>query len=326
MNIAYSTVSRALNNSSGISEERRHMIIQMAKEMGYEPNLNARQLRNGGSNTIGLIVPHINRVFFSNVIHGVETVTKSKGYNVIICQSNENHMEETECIKTLLTNNVAGILMSLSKETKKPRLHREIQKRRIPLVMFDRVFKEMETDKVLNDNFHGAYAVTKHMLDQGYRHIVHYAGPLTINIYRERAEGFRKALEDEGLPVSQGCIFEHIITKDSGYEQTNKLIESAAKFDAIFAASDFSALGAMLCLQEKNIEVPAKVGVAGYANEPFTELLHMTTLEQHSTELGKSAASLLFESIGEGNIRQMHKEVVIKPELIIRKSTLKTKE
>ena len=324
LNTAYSTVSRALNNNGGISEEKRREILLKAREMGYEPNLSARQLRGGSSNTIGLIVPRINRVFFSNVIDGVETEARSKGYNVIICQSNETLSGETESITTLLKNNVAGILMSLSKETEKPGMHREIQRRNIPFVMFDRVFRDYETNKVLNDNVHGAYAVTKHLVEQGYSRILHFTGPLTINIYRDRTKGYKQALQDNALPVNQKYIIEHVITKESGYEKTRRLIESGHDFDAIFSASDFSALGAMLCLQDMNMEVPARVGVAGFANEPFTELLQLTTVDQHSTEMGRSAARLLFEEIEEGPVRQLNKEIVIKPELIIRNSTLKT--
>lgn len=325
MNTAYSTVSRALNNKPGISDEKRKEILLKAKEMGYEPNLVARQLRSGGSKTIGLIVPRINRVFFSNVIHGVETEAKAKGFSVIICQSNETLAEETECIRTLLTNNVAGILMSHSKKTEKPGFHKEILERKLPFVMFDRVFHEMEINKVINDNFHGAFLVTQHMIDQGYRNIVHFAGPLTTSIYKERTEGYKKAMQDNGLEVLPENIIEYVITKESGYDATSKMIESNRSFDAIFAASDFSALGSILRLKESNIEVPGQVGVAGYANEPFTELVHLTTVDQHSTELGKSAARLLFEDIDAGSAKQMKKEVVIKTELIIRESTNKSK-
>ena len=323
LNIAYSTVSRALNNNGGISSERRRLILQKAREMGYEPNLSARQLRGGSSNTIGLIVPRINRVFFSNVIHGVETIARSKSFNVIICQSNETLAGESESIRTLLKNNVAGILMSLSKETETPGLHKEILKRNIPFVMFDRVFRSLEVNKVLNDNLQGAYAVIQHMIEQGYSKILHLTGPLTINIYKERTDGFKEALRNHGLPVQPEYIIEKVITKEQGYEEIRKRLKSGFPFDAIFSAGDFSAQGALLCLRDMEIKVPDQVGLAGFANEPFTELINMTTVDQHSTEMGKSAARLLFEEIDEGSVGQLKKEVVIKPELIIRNSTLK---
>lgn len=320
-----STVSRALNNHSAISAEKRRLIIDKAGKMGYEPNIIARNLRRGGSNVIGLIVPQINRVFFSNVIHGIETVARQKGYSVIICQSNEAAAIEEENIKTLLGNNVAGIIMSLSKETERPGFHREIASRNVPFVMFDRVFTDMDTSRVLNDNFQGAYAATEHLIGQGYRKIVHFAGPPNINIYQDRKEGFIKALKDHGLRVKGEQVRENVITKEAGFRETECLLQHAGQVDAIFSASDYSALGAMLCLQARHLSVPDEIGVAGFANEPFTELVNLTSVEQHSSEIGKSAARLLFEGIDQGSTAEMNKEVIIEPELIIRNSTLKNK-
>ena len=325
LNIAYSTVSRALNNKGGISEKKRNLILSKARELGYEPNLSARQLRGGNNYTIGLIVPSINRVFFSNIIHGVETEAKLNAYNVIICQSNENMQEETESINTLLRNNVSGILISLSKETVNNETHKEIRNRNIPFVMFDRVFRNLNVNIVINDNFNSAYAVTKHMIEQGYSSILHFTGPLTINIYRERTNGYKKALQDHGLPFRQDYILENVLTREKGFEETRKRLESETVFDAIFSASDFSALGAMMCLQEMGIGIPDEVGVAGFANEPFTDLMQLTTVDQHSIEIGRSATRLLFEEIERGPSGHLKKEVVIKPDIIIRNSTLKKK-
>ena len=317
-----STVSRALTNAPGIGEEKRRLVLAKAREMGYEPNLFARQLRQGGSRTIGLIVPRINRVFFSNVIHGVETIARQRGYSVIICQSHEDSSLEGENIRTLISNHVAGILMSLSMDTLRAETHLEILRRKIPFVMFDRVFSDLETNRVLNDNFNGARQLTEHLIGQGYRKLVHFGGPPELNIYRDRLAGFRKAMgEHAGEGVSSIAI-NQVITKERGREETDRLIREGVPFDAIFAASDYSALGALLSLRDHGIDVPESVGVAGFANEPFTELLELTTVDQQSSELGMSAARLLFEGIDNGNPGS-GKEIVIRPEIIIRKSTLK---
>jgi LacI family transcriptional regulator len=317
-----STVSRALNNAPGIGEEMRQKILSKAAEMGYEPNLFARQLRQGESRTIGLIVPRINRAFFSNVIHGVESVARERGYSVIICQSNEERLREDENIRTLISNHVAGILMSLSKETEKAGVHLEIMSRNIPFVMFDRVFSSVEGNKVINDNYRAAFQLTEHLIGQGYQRIIHYAGPTGINIYRDRLRGFREAMEKHGFALDNAQVIENVLTKEKGKEETDRLIDFGNKFDAILAASDFSALGSMLSLRDHGIDVPGRVGIAGFANEPFTELLEITSVDQKSIELGRSAARLLFEGI---DSRQdiTTKEIVIKPEIIIRNSTLR---
>jgi LacI family transcriptional regulator len=318
----YSTVSRALNNAPGIGKEKRKQILEKASEMGYEPNLMARQLRQGGSNTIGLIVPRINRVFFSNIIHGVETVARQRGYSVIICQSHETKLIESENIRTLIGNRVAGILMSLSRETERAETHLEITRRKIPFVMFDRVLDDVDTNRVLNDNYNAAKQLTEHIIERGYRNLVHFAGPAKINIYRDRMAGFLAAIEDHKGEGISSKVIENVITKESGREATDDLIRKAVKFDAIFAASDFSALGAMLSLKDHGIEVPGMVGVAGFANEPFTELLEITSVEQHGSEIGRSAAGLLFGDI-DSDRDATAREIVIEPEVIIRNSTLK---
>ena len=323
LDTTYSTVSRALTNAPGIGEEKRRQVLAKAREMGYEPNLFARQLRQGGSSTIGLIVPRINRVFFSNVIHGVETIAREKGYSVIICQSNEESRHEQDNIRALISNRVAGIIMSLSKETEQADPLIKILERKIPLVMFDRVFADMDANKVLNDNFHAALQLTEHLIGQGYKQIVHFSGPERINIYRDRRAGFLKAMENHGMKPVNGQVIDNVITKDQGRAHTERMITEGHPFDAIFAASDYSALGALLSLKEHDVEVPSEVGVAGFANEPFTELLEITTVEQQSTEIGRSAARLLFEGI-EAEPDATNKEIVIKPEIIIRNSTLKT--
>lgn len=322
LNTNYSTVSRALNNSSRISEETKKKVKDKAKLMGYQPNSFAQQLKKGSSNTIGLVVPRINRVFFSNVINGVEIIAKQNGFNVIICQSNENLQEETDSIQTLLNNNVAGIIISLSRESKDESSFKDILHKKVPFVMFDRTLKKAHSNQVINNNFIGAYEVTIHLIEQGYKNIAHLTGPLYVNVYAERLNGYKQALTENNISYNDNLVVEDALTKQKGYAATEKLVKDNIKFDAIFATGDYAALGAMTCLQENNIKIPQEVGVAGFANEPFTELIGLTTVEQFSTEIGKSAATLLFEDILEKSLSR-DKNMEINPQLIIRKSTNK---
>jgi LacI family transcriptional regulator len=188
--------------------------------------------------------------------------------------------------------------------------------------MFDRVFGDLKTNRVLNDNFHASRQLTEHLIGQGYRSIIHFGGPPNINIYDDRLAGFHAAVEAHAREGIRGQAVENVITKDRGREETDRLIENNIPFDAIFAASDYSALGALLSLRDHKIEVPGTVGVAGFANEPFTELLELTTVDQQSSEVGMSAARLLFEGIDSGN-SWTGKEIMIRPEIIVRNSTLK---
>ncbi|MCK4747649.1 MAG: substrate-binding domain-containing protein, partial [Bacteroidales bacterium] len=205
-----------------------------------------------------------------------------------------------------------------------PGLHKEILKRNIPFVMFDRVFRSLEVNKVLNDNLQGAYAVIQHMIEQGYSEILHLTGPLTINIYKERTDGFKEALRNHGLPVQPEYIIEKVITKEQGYEEIRKRLKSGFPFDAIFSAGDFSAQGALLCLRDMEIKVPDQVGLAGFANEPFTAFLapSLTTVDQRGTEMGGMVADMFLNCEEKKSLSRECEKMVLKPELIIRNSSL----
>ncbi len=321
LNTNFSTVSRALNNNPRISEETRLAVLKQAKLMGYQPNTLAQQLKKGYSNTIGLIVPRINRVFFSNVIHGVETIAKKNGYNVIICQSNEKSNEELNNVQTLLSNHIAGIIMSVSRETDNDATIKEILNKEIPLVIFDRTILNKEYNEVVNDNFLGAYNAVTHLIEQGYQKIAHFSGPLFIKSYRERFEGYKQALADNNLEFDENLLAEDVLTRDKGRDVVKNLEKQKIAFDAIFSASDYSALGAMLYLQEKGILIPDEIGICGFANELFTELIGLTSVEQHSVDIGKSAAALLLKQINADDPKT--ENIKIKTELIKRKSTNK---
>ncbi|MFD1631438.1 LacI family DNA-binding transcriptional regulator [Pseudopedobacter beijingensis] len=317
LNTNYSTVSRALNNNPRISEETRTAIISKAREMGYKPNKLAQQLKTGHSNTIGLIVPRINRVFFSNVIHGIEIIAKQQGYNVLICQSYESFEEEKRNIQTLLSNNVAGIIMSVTRETKDISEFDKIIENDVPFVLFDRTLENTQFNEVVNDNFYGAYQATKHLIQQGYKQIIHFAGPLHLKNYNERLLGYKEALKDSGMAFNPDLVMADVLTREKGQETIKELINNNIAFDAVFSASDFSALGAMLYLNE----IKKDIALIGFANEPFTELIGLTTVEQYSKSIGENSAKLLFNQF---NKKEKSLDVVkIKPELIIRQSTNK---
>ncbi|ADY52304.1 transcriptional regulator, LacI family [Pseudopedobacter saltans DSM 12145] len=321
LNTNYSTVSRALNDHPRISEETKSAVKLKAKQLGYKPNLVAQQLKSGHSKTIGLVVPRINRVFFSNVIDGIEIVAKKNGYNVLICQSYESAEEEYRNIQTLLSNNIAGLIVSLTRETYSSAALNNVLQQEVPLVLFDRTTNDCLSNKVVNDNYYGAYQLTSHLLQKGYRKIVHFSGPLHLASYNERLQGYRDALSDHNITPDDNLIIEDILTREKGSETTKSLVKKGLLFDAIFAASDFSALGAMLYLKEVGIKIPEEIAIAGFANEPFTELLGITSIEQFSKNIGEKSAELLLKQIMS---KSQHQETIkIKPELIIRKSTNK---
>lgn len=324
LNKTASTVSRALNDHPSISPETKRQVLQMAKKLNYHPNTFAANLRKGRGNTIGLVVPRINRHFFSNVIHGVEGLANQHGFNVLICQSQESYSKEKEVINTLINNQVDGIIISISKETTEgPHIQAALD-RGIPVVQFDRTLRDLATHQALNDNFTAAYEAVRHFKEQGYLKIAHLGGPQSINIYFDRYQGFLKGLKDHDLPLVMEWVFFDALSQQAAYEAARKIFSENGRPDAVFAVSDYAALGTLFALQDLNIPVPDEVGIIGFANEPFTGLTTpgLTAFDQHSEEMGRTAARLLFEQINaDDQNRFIPKSISIKPELIVRKSS-----
>ena len=226
LELTASTVSRALNDHPKISVDTKNLVRKKAKELNYTANTLAASLRTGKAKTIGLIVPRINRFFISNTISGIESVTNKAGYNIIICQSEENFHKEEQNITTMINSRVDGIMMAISFETESSKHIEKALKNGIPIVMFDRIREDVCVSKVLNDNEQASYIAVNHLIEQGYRRIVHFAGPQHINIYQERLAGYKKALIDNGIAVDEDLIFENVLDKERGYNMACQLFVS----------------------------------------------------------------------------------------------------
>jgi LacI family transcriptional regulator len=185
----------------------------------------------------------------------------------------------------------------------------------------------MNVPSVTNNNFTGGREAVLHLLEQGYERIAHFAGPLHINIYNERFRGYRDGLSEHDIPYDKHLVFEDVLTREVAYERTLQIFSEKKPPDAIFAASDFGALGALAALRKLGIKVPGEVGVVGFANEPLTQLMvpGITTFDQHSEEMGKVAARLLIDALAQSETQTIHKTTIVKPTLIVRESSLRTK-
>lgn len=322
-----STVSRALNDHPKISVSMKQQVWEKAKELHYQPNVIASSLRRGKANMVGMIVPRINRHFFSNVITGVESILNPAGYNLMICQSDEKLEKERENIKTFIASRVDGVLISISVETNEVSHLQMLIDNHIPLVMFDRISNKLEVHKVENDDIAGSYDLTNHLLDQGYRNIMWVGGPRTSNIYFNRYEGYRRALSERGIDPATMMLFEGKPTLDVALDYMNTFLTANDLPEVIFAASDYMAMGVIQSLEDHGIKIPTDIAVAGYSNEPFAGLISpkLTTVEQFSEEMGKAAAKLLLDEIESPGDELIPRKVILKPKLIVRESTIKSK-
>lgn len=323
LNTTASTVSRALNNNPRISDDTKKKVLDMAEKMGYEPNTMAASLRMGRSKLIGIIVPFADRIFFSSVIRGIEEEVKKSGYNVIICQSYEKVENEIDDVNALLSAQVAGIIISLSRETDSIEHLNKVIKKHKTLVLFDRTSELVNASSVVIDDYHGAYVAVSHLINNGYSKIAFFSGNKKVSIFKERFRGYLAALSDHNIPVTDEFIVEVKSDVEQGKLATEELMNQKNKPDAIFSSSDFSALGAIKWLTQNNYRIPQDIGVIGFGNDPFTQYLDptMTSVDQKSMEMGKTTAQVFMEQL-EGRNDSVRK-VLLTPELIIRDSSSK---
>lgn len=317
------TVSRALNDHPRISVKTKERVKALAKKHNYQPNIVASGFRKGKTKSVGILVPFINRHYFSNVIFSIETELMLEDYTSVICQTMDDPEVEEKLISMLINNKVSGIIISSSKDTKTgDALQRAIDKD-IKVVQFDNILKDLNTSCIHNDDYRGAKDTVLHLLAMGYRKIALFCGKLNSIIYQERRKGYLDAHKEYGITPNSKLFYEETNTQQEGVEATKKLLASGESFDAIFSTGDYSALGSLLTLKEAGKKIPSEVGIAGFANEPFTALVtpSITSSEQNCHTIGRTAAQQILKEIK--NPDENHLITTIQSELLARQSTQK---
>lgn len=317
-----STISRALQNHPRISSEMKKAVAELAEQMNYHPDPVAHHLRTGKGSVIGVIVPRIDRTFFASVIGGVERLAREAGYSVIISQSNESYENEKAAVKAMLAKKVDALAVSLAAETIDYSHFTPFLSGNIPLVFFDRTPEKLFVNKIHINNFDAAYNSVVHLLQQGCRAIAHLAGPQTLNVYRDRLNGYRQALADWGVPFIPSRVYE-AITLETGRLAALQMLSKSNLPDGIFSAGDFSAMGAMHILREAGISIPEQVAVVGFANEPFCDFVEpsLSSVDQLTLPIGEEVASLLLKEMDTPAAERLPRTVELIAHLIVRNSS-----
>lgn len=327
LNITASTVSRALKDHPRISAETKKAVQKIAQKLNYQPNNIAAALRNGKSKILGIIVPMVDRSFFSSVIRGIEEIANGANYNVMICQTYENPEKEIATVEALLNARVDGIIASHAKNTLNFDHFLKVKERGIPLILFDRSNDELEVSNVVIDDFLGAYKATEHLIQQGCIRIAHFTNTRKISIYKERLRGYREALLNYNLAYDESLVVASDLQLEDGRYSMLQLLKLNEIPDGVFSASAYGILGALQILKENGIKVPEEVALVGFSNEPFTSFTDpsLSTVEQHSMRIGNTAAEIFLEEVSDTIKKFIPQKIVLKPELIIRQSSLKKK-
>jgi len=330
LGLSTSTVSRALRDSYEISPETKKLVLEYAEKINYSPNPIALSLKERRSRSIGVIVCEIANSFFSQVINGIESIAYNNGYNVIIAQSRESFDREVMNLQYLTSRSIDGLIISVSTETNDFSNFRQLNEKGMPIVFFDRIVDEIQTHKVIVDNYKGAYEATAHLIKNGYSRIATLANARVLSITKERLAGYKAALADHNIEVNESMIkYCHhggmILSEVS--EAMNDLLNLKPRPDAFFATSDKLTTGCLRILKSKGVDVRNEIGLVGFSNTDLTELLDppLTVIKQPAFEMGEIATKLLLQLIESKRPVTDFETKVLATELFIRGSTKKKK-
>lgn len=300
LNISITTVSKALKGYSDVSEKTRKAVIDLAKELQYTPNSFAVNLRTQESKTIGLIIPEVVHHFFSNVVKGIIDEAEKNGYLVITLQSNESLELEKKQVELLINKRVDGIIMSLSNQSNYDNHLKEIIKKRIPLVLFDKISKLINCSKVIIDDQKAAFEAVNHLINKGCKKIAHIRGPVNPQNAIDRFLGYKKALEKNNITFDSKLVYTCTdVTFEEGKQFAKEIIEQHPDVDGIFVITDLVAVGVLAHFNEILIKVPQQIKIIGFSNWFMSQVItpKLSTVDQPSHEMGVNSFQLLLEEI-----------------------------
>lgn len=326
LNISISTVSRALNDHPAINQKTKRMVKSTAKKLNYYPNLLALNLLQKKTNTIGVVVPTITSHFFSSVITGIQDILRASNYNILICLSEESYIDEVDIVENLMRVGVDGMLVSPSSSTINFDHFKRFKKTGIPLVVFDRDCPGLKVDKVLVDDYDGAFQAVDYLIKSGCKRVAHLGGPLNLSTTKHRLDGYLDALKKNNIPIDKKYI-KHVkgFTHEDGIKPAKSLLKLEHKPDAIFAVNDCIAISAMYAAKRLNLKIPEEISIIGFDDEPQSSYFtpELSTIWQPVYSMGMLAARILLKRISNKNEKLKLREEIFKPELVIRASSKK---
>lgn len=293
------SISKALRDHPDISAETKDRVHEAAQKMGYTPNRLARSLSTDRSGTLGVVIPKIAHKFFADALDGINKVATTNDYEITLCVSEENKERERQHLRTLLSMQVDGLLVSISEETREFDVFDQISSEGVPLVFFDRAVREIPVSRVLVDDEVGAYQATEHAIENGHRKIAHLAGHAHIDIGQKRRAGYEAALREHDYPVRDEWVVEGGFGERHGYFGTKTLLESVGTPDAIFAVTFPVALGVEDALRQSERVSLNQVQIYSFGQHSLNRFFRYphVSVHQPAREMGEKALSLLLEEI-----------------------------
>lgn len=325
LQLSSATISRGLQDNPAINKHTRKRIQDAAKELGYRHNNFASSLRKQKTNTIGIIVHELNSNFITSVLSGIEKITTEAGYDLIIAHSSESFKKEAANALNLFHKRVDGVIASLAFDTKGLDHYQAFAEKGIPVIFFDRVEEEIESTKVIIDNYKCGYQATQHLIEQGCKRIVLVTANLKRNVYAQRHKGYMDALFDNAIAYNKQWVLIKDLSEQCGVEAALEIMQMKPMPDGIFITNDFSAAVCMKTLIEHGIKVPEQIAIVGFNNDAISKIVEpqMTTINYPGIEMGEIAARNLMNHLNGISDIKHTQTIVVRSELIIRKSSLK---
>jgi LacI family transcriptional regulator len=325
LELSSATVSRGLKDHPAINKNTRKKIQEAARQLGYRHNTFASNLRKQKTNTIGVIVHELNSNFITSVLAGIEKVTTEAGYDLIIAHSSESYEKEAANALNFFHKRVDGLIASLAFDTKGLEHYRSFEEKGIPVIFFDRVEENSESTKVIIDNYKCGYQATQHLIEQGCKRIVLVTANLMRNVYAQRHKGYTDALYDHGIAFNKDYVLIKDLSEQCGVEAAKQILKMKPLPDGAFITNDFSAAVCMQTLKEYGIRIPEDIAIVGFNNDVIGKIVEpqLTTVHYPGIDMGEIAARNLINHLkGVSNIKHTQ-TIVVRSELIVRKSSLK---
>lgn len=323
--VSVATVSRALQDSPRISAERREIIQRYAREHGFTPNSIAENLRRSKvaqPKIIGVIMPQIAHYYFSTILAGIEERAHERGYDIMVAQSNEQYEREEQICRSFHVNRVCGIIVSQAKDTKNYEHFQQLIDSGVPLVFFDRVCTGINANRVVVDDYMGAFNAVSYLIETGCRRIAFYGSPMQLEISKNRYNGYLDALLKNGLRPDESL---QRLCDDRAHaeEITPEILRRKDRPDAFFAVNDDTAIGILYTAKRMGFRVPEDISICGFTNgeraiacDPM-----LTTVEQRGRAVGSEAVNVLLDHV-EGTVPMDKVEKkVVRTRLIVRGTT-----
>lgn len=323
--VSVATVSRALKDSPRISAEQRERIKSYAKEHDYSPNVLAECLRTNVariSKAIGVIVPQFEHFYFSSVLSGINQEAMSHGYTLMVSESLDEYEAETLICKRFMENRVCGVIVSEAKNTVRYEHFKRIMDSHMPLVFYDRICTGINCDRVVVDDYQGAFNAVNYMIERGCRRVAFYGSPMTMEISKNRYNGYRDALLRNGLKPEER-FFRICDNRSDAEAITPELLSQDEIPDAFFAVNDDTAIGILYTAKRMGLRVPEDISICGFTNgqRAISSDPMLTTVEQRGVRVGEEAANILISKVeGELPMEKIEKRIV-RTRLVIRGTT-----